>query len=110
LNELYPDAEVVAGREITKLHEEWLRGHPGELLDSLTERGEFTVVIQLAHRDEPDDSIKLDRLLRDALAAGASLRDSVDRVIAATGLPRRVVYQRALELRDEISPGWCEDA
>ncbi len=108
LSELYPDAEVVAGREITKLHEEWLRGHPGELLDGLTERGEFTIVIQPALRDEPEDTNDLDRLLHDALSTGASLRDAVDRVIAATGLPRRVVYQRALELRETKTAEQCE--
>jgi 16S rRNA (cytidine1402-2'-O)-methyltransferase len=38
-----------------------------------------------------------DRLLRAALAR-ASLKDAVAEVCAATGLPRRDVYQRALAL------------
>ena len=98
LGQLFPDAEVVAGREITKLHEEWLRGTPNELRERIVERGEFTIVVQPNLASDNDRAIDLDSLLRDALAASTSLRDAVDRVIAATGLPRRTVYHRALEL------------
>lgn len=98
LVELVPHADVVAGREITKLHEEWLRGQPADLFDSLTERGEYTLVIQPNLAPDPEAAFDLDALLEQALAEEASLRDAVDRVIAATGLPRRTVYQRALEL------------
>ena len=99
LAEIFPQAEIVAGREITKLHEEWLRGGPAELLDDLTERGEFTLVVQPHLALEPAAGFDIDRLLRDALDDTPSLRGAVDRVIAATGLPRRTVYQRALELQ-----------
>ncbi|CAN5557893.1 16S rRNA (cytidine(1402)-2'-O)-methyltransferase [soil metagenome] len=99
VGELFPDAEIVAGREITKLHEEWLRGGPGDVLKELTERGEFTLVIQPNFTPEAAADLDLDRLLRDAFDNGATLRDAVDQTIAATGLPRRVVYQRALEVR-----------
>ena len=99
LGDLFPEAEVVAGREITKLHEEWLRGQPGQLLDGLTERGEFTIVVQTPAPDEGPAASDLDDLLHQALNETSTLRDAVDRVIAATGLPRRTVYERALELR-----------
>src|SRR5690606_26611160 len=100
LAEVYPDAEVVAGREITKLHEEWLRGRPAELLEQLIERGEFTLVIRLPEQHASVRQVDLDGLLARALAETNTLRDAVDRVIAETGLPRRAVYRRAVELRD----------
>jgi 16S rRNA (cytidine1402-2'-O)-methyltransferase len=96
---LFPDAEVVIGREITKLHEEWLRGRPAELVEHLTERGEFTIVFRPNVAANREASVDLDALLHEALAGTTTLRDAVDQVIAATGLPRRSVYQRALELR-----------
>lgn len=99
IGDLFPDAEIVAGREITKLHEEWLRGIRDDILAGLTERGEFTLVIQPNFAPEAVADLDLDRLLRDAFDSGATLRDAVDQTIAATGLPRRVVYQRALEVR-----------
>jgi len=49
LCDLIPDRRVVLAREITKLHEEFMRGTPRELLAELEDRprrGEFTVVIE----------------------------------------------------------------
>jgi len=49
LCELMPGRRVVLAREITKLHEEFMRGTPHELLADLQDRprkGEFTVVIE----------------------------------------------------------------
>ena len=39
-------------------------------------------------------------MIRDALAR-VSVKDAVSEIVAATGLPRREVYQRALELAKE---------
>jgi len=53
LCELMPDRRVVLAREITKLHEEFMRGTPQELLADIETRprkGEFTVVIEGRHR------------------------------------------------------------
>jgi len=49
LCDLIPDRRVVLAREITKLHEEFMRGTPRELLSDLEDqprKGEFTVVIE----------------------------------------------------------------
>ena len=100
IDETFPNASLVAGREITKLHEEWLRGSAASLLDNLTERGEFTVVLQPDFTPGDMPEADLDELLREALTSGTTLRDAVDQVIAATGLPRRTVYRRALEVGD----------
>jgi 16S rRNA (cytidine1402-2'-O)-methyltransferase len=47
LAEVMPDRAIALGRELTKLHEEVLRGTPAEVLAALKgrERGEFTLVI-----------------------------------------------------------------
>jgi 16S rRNA (cytidine1402-2'-O)-methyltransferase len=48
LAELYPAAQVVLARELTKKFEEYLRGNPAELLEKLKDRsikGEFVVII-----------------------------------------------------------------
>lgn len=44
-----------------------------------------------------DAALDLDGMLRAAMA-DVSLREAVDAVAGATGLPRRQVYQRALAL------------
>lgn len=45
----FPQSQVVAARELTKIHEEFIRGAAGEVLEKLKERpsikGEFTVLV-----------------------------------------------------------------
>ncbi len=102
---LGPRPAAVA-RELTKLHEEVRRG----TLDSLAAhygragppKGELVVVVGPPDPDAaaaPDAEV-LDAQLRAAFRR-ASLRDAVAAVAEATGLPRRQVYARALELIDE---------
>lgn len=92
-----PNAHVTVGREITKLYEEWLRGTPEEIAHQINPRGEFVVVIEprLVQTDPQD---LLDDTLSEALKEGATLREAVDRAIAATGMSRKPVYARALEI------------
>ncbi|MBX9846106.1 MAG: 16S rRNA (cytidine(1402)-2'-O)-methyltransferase [Xanthobacteraceae bacterium] len=88
-------------RELTKLHEEVRRGTLAELAEHYATdaetRGEFTIVIDPPADAAPPDADTVDALLRRALQNG-SVKDAVSDVAAATGLPRRAVYQRALAL------------
>lgn len=100
--------EAAVCRELTKLHEEVRR----DTLPALAEawaagaetRGEFVVVVAPPPASAAASAADVDALLRDALAA-ASLKDAVQSVAAATGQPRRVVYQRALALTREGEDG-----
>jgi 16S rRNA (cytidine1402-2'-O)-methyltransferase len=106
LAEMLADAVAVFGdrpaavcRELTKHFEEVRRGGLSELAAHYAEhtaRGEITVVIGPATA-EPVTAAVLDESLRSALL-GMSLKDAVDAVTTATGLPRRQVYARALAL------------
>ena len=92
--------EAAVTREMTKMFEEVRRGALPELAAHYTEsgppRGEVTVVVA-PPEDRPPDAGEVDRRLIAAMAGG-TLRDAATRVAAATGLPRRRVYARALEL------------
>ena len=88
-------------RELTKLHEEVIRGPLAELAEraeTLETRGEFVLVIgpPLADAQALTDEA-LDNFLRDQLK-GHSVRDAVALAIELSGRPRREVYARALEL------------
>jgi 16S rRNA (cytidine1402-2'-O)-methyltransferase len=101
---LGPRPAAVA-RELTKLHEEVRRGTLPELAAHYRAagppRGEVVVVVGPPEPGRhPLAAEDLDARLRAALA-GASLRDAVVAVAAASGLPRRRVYARALELAGE---------
>jgi 16S rRNA (cytidine1402-2'-O)-methyltransferase len=61
-------------------------------------RGEYVIVIDgAAPPAAPDDDGLLDAL-RNQLAGGATRRDAVATVAAATGLPRRRIYDLALTI------------
>jgi 16S rRNA (cytidine1402-2'-O)-methyltransferase len=90
---------AAVARELTKRFEEVRRGSLGGLAAhyaTAEARGEICIVIGPAP-EEATAEADLDVQLRAAMA-GASLRDAAALVAAATGLPRKQVYARALEL------------
>lgn len=92
-------------RELTKIHEQIVRGPLGELAAALGEgtipaRGEFVLVVghhasaaEVAGDGDTDPlaaaRAEVDRLVRTGTARG----DAARRVAAATGIPRRRLYQ-----------------
>ncbi len=94
--------EAAVARELTKMFEEVRRGPLSELAEHYKSagppKGEVTVVIAPpADAEAKTDAEALDTALNAALAK-ASLRDAAAIVAGATGLPKRRVYARALEL------------
>jgi 16S rRNA (cytidine1402-2'-O)-methyltransferase len=89
------------GRELTKLHEEFVRGTLAELaMASFDPRGEFTLVVEGAPEPEalePQDLSpqELARLLERAMAEGKSRNQAVASVARGTGLSREEVYRKA---------------
>jgi 16S rRNA (cytidine1402-2'-O)-methyltransferase len=83
------------------MHEEVRRGDLATLAQQYAEgaesRGEFTIVVEPPADDEVLNADAVDDMLRRALRQG-SVKDAVSDVAAATGRPRREIYQRALEL------------
>ncbi len=102
---LGPRPAAVA-RELTKLHEEVRRGTLSELAEHYgsagAPKGEVVVVVGPPGpgAEAAPDVEALDARLRAALRH-ASLRDAVAAVAEASGLPRKRIYARALELMDE---------
>lgn len=91
-------------RELTKLHEEVLRGNLTDLAarfaGASAPKGEITVVVEGAGdtRAESATDDDVDGRIREALAAGASLKELSKTIGRAAGRPARAVYARALEL------------
>jgi 16S rRNA (cytidine1402-2'-O)-methyltransferase len=98
-----PERPGAVGRELTKLHEEIVRGSLGELAErarsgELTLRGEFALVVggrpersaQDAARDaDPAAALaEVERLVDGGMSRGEAARQ----VSASTGIPRRRLY------------------
>ena len=105
LAEGFGPRQAAVCRELTKLHEEVRRGDLAALARQYAEgaesRGEFTVVVEPpAAGSEQIGADEVDAMLRRALQHG-TVKDAVSDVAAATGRPRREIYQRALELGED---------
>ena len=104
---LYPDRRVAVVRELTKFHEEILRGTVEEVARGLVEReiqGEVVVVLEGAPgRERVSDDVVL-AALDEQRGEGVSTRDAVDYVSRVLGVPHRDVYALALASRRD-APG-----
>jgi 16S rRNA (cytidine1402-2'-O)-methyltransferase len=97
---VFGDRAAAVARELTKRFETVERGKVSHLADLFTRdapRGEVTVLLGPPEADDPED---LDGRLRTALAT-QTVKDAAALVSTATGLPRKVVYARALQLHAE---------
>ena len=86
---------LAIGRELTKLHEEILRGTALELSALLGERGaikgEMTILIDRA-ADTLDDDTPIPEAVADALRGGLSRMDAMKQVARQRGISKREVY------------------
>jgi len=87
---------VVAAREITKLHEEFLRGSAREVREQLAARdaikGEFTLLIGKA-AEVVEDTTPVGEAVRALEQQGVPRMDAIKQVARARGLAKRDVYK-----------------
>lgn len=101
IEEVLPGREVAVARELTKLHEECRNGAAAELrehFEAHPPRGEIVLLVGPPPEQAAPSEADADALL---LAALATLKPSqaAAEVARATGLDRKALYARALELR-----------
>ncbi len=97
IDEAAPERRLATCRELTKIHEEVLRGLAKELLENLPERprGEYTIVVEAGGpppRDDatPEEVLERARALR---SEGCSTSRAARQVSEETGWPKGRVYQ-----------------
>ncbi len=105
VSEVFPQNSCVIAKELTKIHEQFLRGKASELLQRLQHhsaltRGEFVVLIDNAadpasERLDTDDGRLLEILLEQV-----SVKIAVKIATRLTGKNKNELYQQALQLRD----------
>ncbi|MDO8837521.1 MAG: 16S rRNA (cytidine(1402)-2'-O)-methyltransferase [Parvibaculum sp.] len=95
--------EAAVARELTKKFEEVRRGPLADLAAhyaaSGPPRGEIVIVVGPPEKRAALCAHEIDAMLENALRR-ESLKDAVAEVVSMTGLPRREIYARALEIAD----------
>jgi 16S rRNA (cytidine1402-2'-O)-methyltransferase len=100
------DRPCAVVRELTKVHEEVLRGSLAEVAERLAAggpRGELTLVVGGAAAARPGAAGAADLAAEVAalVAGGASTRDAIATVARTSGTPRNAVYQAVIDVRGE---------
>ena len=106
--DVFGDRQIMVARELTKMHEEILRGSTAHVLASLSEpRGEFTVVLSptnsaaaAAIGQYPDFDDTTARLEFSQLTEKLPRRQAITILARKYGLPSREVYQRLEASKD----------
>jgi 16S rRNA (cytidine1402-2'-O)-methyltransferase len=98
-----PDRRACVARELTKLHEELVRGTLAELAAQSREwQGEIAIVLG-AHDPEARaaaiDDAAIDARIDAELATGAHAKAIAERVSAWSGRPKRHIYERVVRRR-----------
>ncbi len=88
---------MVLAREMTKLHEEFLRGTPAELRQALQTRpgikGEITLVVGRSGGPSVADDQPLSEVVDELIAGGMPRMEAIKSVARARGLSKRELYK-----------------
>jgi 16S rRNA (cytidine1402-2'-O)-methyltransferase len=100
MQELSGDCEVSVGRELTKVHEEFLRGSISEVLTQLRSPvGEFTIVANIGQKTNigasetasaAEIATEFGRMTADG---GLSKRQAISKIAGRYGVPTNMVYE-----------------
>ncbi len=100
LSRTLPDRPIVVAREITKVHEEFVRGRAMDVAATFEARGEVrgecVLLIEGAPEEaEPADPAQLEAVLAIAREEGLSKKGLEKLLVAALGMPRNRAYEVA---------------
>ncbi|MDP4539253.1 16S rRNA (cytidine(1402)-2'-O)-methyltransferase [Qipengyuania sp. DY56-A-20] len=101
IGEALPDREIAVARELTKIHEELRRGLADGLIawfEAHPPKGEIVLLIAPPLEMQQASAADADALLLEALQTSKASQ-AVAQVAKATGLDRKLLYARAMELK-----------
>lgn len=99
IEEILGARRMILARELTKVHEEVLRGTAADIRAALADepRGEITLVVEGGAGSDATPALQPDVFLERLLAQGLSRRDAARALAVAYNLPSREAYRLAVE-------------
>lgn len=102
VGQIFGDRPVAVARELTKIHEEFLRGPAAEVSRQLREKGKIRgeIVLLLAGRSGPPDWSGItpaDQIERAIRELGISRMEAIKLVAGLRGRPKSEIYRAGLE-------------
>ena len=100
------DRRAVITRELTKIHEETIRGTLSESLKRLHEgtiKGEFTIILHGATQEPLNQDIDTKEFLKNLmLHRGLSKKEAISAAAEELGLPKKDVYKESLKMENAL--------
>jgi 16S rRNA (cytidine1402-2'-O)-methyltransferase len=96
------ERRACVARELTKVHEELVRGTLKELIARYAEaapRGEVTIVVEGAAPSAADTTVDVEAEVKRRLADGESPKEIAAALALVSGKPKRQIYQLAVALK-----------
>ncbi|MGH7871643.1 MAG: 16S rRNA (cytidine(1402)-2'-O)-methyltransferase [Candidatus Binatia bacterium] len=103
LRQIFGDREISIGREVSKLHEEFLRGAVTTVLHELADRhikGELTLIVHGATAEFAIAEDQLNAEIVRLIAGGSGVKEISELIGEWYGLAKREVYRRVLEIKN----------
>jgi 16S rRNA (cytidine1402-2'-O)-methyltransferase len=100
--EIFGDRQVAVGREISKLHEEFIRGRVSEVLSQIADgapKGEITLIVHGCSGGVDISAEALKAEVQKLLDHGLSVRSVSELLSERHAISRREIYQLALEFK-----------
>ena len=97
-----PQRRVVVTRELTKMHEEIVRGTLGDVVTQLADtepRGEYVIVVDAAPEPTAATDDDIMSAVREKISGGTSTKDAATEVAEQLGVSRRRAYELALDVK-----------
>lgn len=98
--DVFGDRNMTLARELTKVHEEFLRGTISEVLDVIDSvKGEMVIVMEGNH-DEPNKDVDMSmivNMVNQSIESGMSTRDAIKDVASKTGISKNKIYEAVNE-------------
>jgi 16S rRNA (cytidine1402-2'-O)-methyltransferase len=101
---IFADRQVAVARELTKVHEEFLRGKLSEVIGALGDReikGEIVILVRGASGDEQVSDAALHAVIRQLARDGMGVKEIAELVGERYGLAKKEVYKIALDLKND---------
>ena len=96
------ERKIVIARELTKIHEEFIRGTIDEVLTKLGDeiKGEIVLIIEGAQKQQVEE--KPEKLIQKYLEKGIDKKEAIKKVAKELGIPKSQVYKLTIGKSREI--------
>ena len=99
--EVLGDRKVCIARELTKIHEEYIRGTLKEVLGLDDLKGEIVIIVEGDNKEKVIDYSAINILIEEMIKEGVSTKDAIKEVSKVHGLSKNEVYRQYLAQKDQ---------